>query len=71
MTDVQKNIHTHIHTHAHTLRTELDHIVVAATTLAEGRAWARECLGVDAVGGGKHDGLATHNTLLKIGRAHV
>ena len=49
-----------------TLRTELDHIVVAAKTLDEGRAWAQETLGVDAVGGGKHDGLATHNTLLKL-----
>jgi Glyoxalase-like domain len=46
--------------------TELDHLVVAATTLDEGRAWARETLGVDPVGGGKHDGLATHNTLLKL-----
>ena len=48
------------------LRTELDHIVVAAKTLDEGRTWARETLGVDPVGGGKHDGLATHNTLLKL-----
>ena len=48
------------------IRTELDHIVVAAKTLDEGRAWARETLGVDAIGGGKHDGLATHNTLLKL-----
>ncbi len=46
--------------------TELDHIVVAAKTLDEGRAWATETLGVDPVGGGKHDGLATHNTLLKL-----
>ena len=46
--------------------TELDHIVVAARTLDEGRAWARETVGVEAVGGGKHDGLATHNTLLKL-----
>ncbi len=46
---------------------ELDHLVVAARTLDEGRAWAREALGVDAVGGGKHDGLATHNTLLALG----
>ncbi len=46
--------------------TELDHIVVAARTLQEGRVWARETLGVEAVGGGKHDGLATHNTLLKL-----
>ena len=49
------------------IRTELDHIVVAAKTLDVGRAWARETLGVDAVGGGKHDRLATHNTLLKLG----
>ena len=49
-----------------TISTELDHIVVAAKTLDAGRAWAREVLGVEAVGGGKHDGLATHNTLLKL-----
>ena len=48
------------------MNTELDHLVVAANTLDEGRAWARETLGVDAVGGGKHDGLATHNTLVKL-----
>ena len=48
------------------IRTELDHIVVAAQTLDIGRAWARETLGVDPVGGGNHDGLATHNTLLKL-----
>ena len=46
--------------------TELDHIVIAARTLDEGRAWAREALGIEPVGGGKHDGLATHNTLLKL-----
>ncbi len=48
------------------ISTELDHIVVAVRTLDEGRAWARETLGVAPVGGGKHDGLATHNTLLKL-----
>ena len=48
------------------LATELDHIVIAARTLDEGRAWARETLGVEPVGGGKHDGLATHNTLMKL-----
>jgi hypothetical protein len=46
--------------------TELDHIVIAARTLDEGREWARQTLGVEPVGGGKHDGLATHNTLLKL-----
>ena len=48
------------------LASEFDHLVVAAQTLDEGRAWARETLGVEAVGGGKHDGLATHNTLIKL-----
>lgn len=48
------------------LRTELDHIVVAAKSLDAGRAWARDALGVDPVGGGKHPGLATHNALLKL-----
>jgi hypothetical protein len=46
--------------------TELDHLVVAANSLDEGRAWARETLGVAAEGGGRHDGLATHNTLIKL-----
>ncbi len=48
------------------MASEFDHLVVAAQTLHEGRAWARETLGVEAVGGGKHDGLATHNTLIKL-----
>lgn len=48
------------------ITTELDHIVIAARTLDEGRVWARETLGVETVGGGRHDGLATHNTLLKL-----
>jgi len=48
------------------ITTALDHLVVAANNLDEGRAWARETLGVEAVGGGKHDGLATHNTLVKL-----
>jgi Glyoxalase-like domain len=53
-----------------TMKTELDHIVVAAKTLDEGRAWAREVLGVEASGGGKHAGLATHNTLIGLNARH-
>lgn len=49
--------------------TTLDHIVVAARTLAEGRAWCEQTLGVAATGGGKHAGLATHNALLRLGDA--
>lgn len=49
--------------------TSLDHLVVAARSLDEGRAWCRETLGVEAAGGGQHAGLATHNTLLRLGEA--
>ena len=49
-----------------TITTELDHLVVAANHLDEGRAWARETLGVEAASGGKHEGLATHNALIKL-----
>jgi Glyoxalase-like domain len=52
------------------MKTELDHIVVAAETLDDGRAWAREVLGVEASGGGKHTGLATHNTLIGLNARH-
>lgn len=48
----------------------LDHLVVAARTLEEGRQWCRDALGVDAAGGGKHAGLATHNALLRLGAAN-
>jgi len=49
------------------IETTLDHIVVAAATLDEGRRWCRDTLGVEPSGGGRHDGLATHNTLLRLG----
>ena len=48
------------------ITTELDHLVVAANNLDEGHAWARDTLGVEASAGGKHEGLATHNTLVKL-----
>jgi hypothetical protein len=48
------------------IATELDHIVIAAKSLDEGRAWAGETLGVAPVGGGRHEGLATHNALLRL-----
>ncbi len=57
-------------TGARLLTTTLDHLVVAARTLEEGRAWCRDALGVDAAGGGKHAGLATHNALLRLGAAN-
>lgn len=45
----------------------LDHLVVAAATLAQGRSWAEEELGVPLEGGGRHDAFGTHNALLRLG----
>lgn len=42
----------------------LDHLVVAARTLDEGAHWLRERAGVDAVPGGRHERMGTHNRLL-------
>ena len=45
---------------------ELDHLVVAARTLDEGAAWVEARLGVAPVAGGKHEGMGTHNRLLRL-----
>ena len=50
-------------------RTTLDHIVVAANTLAEGAAWCEETFGVAAETGGRHAAMGTHNLLLAISSA--
>jgi Glyoxalase-like domain len=47
---------------------ELDHLVVAADTLAQGTAYIAGLLGVEPTGGGKHDLLGTHNQVLKLER---
>ena len=46
--------------------TEVDHLVVAAATLAQGVAWCEATLGVTPGPGGKHPLMGTHNRLLKI-----
>lgn len=50
--------------HAHTAH--LDHLVVAARTLAEGVAWCEATLGVVPGPGGAHPLMGTHNRLLNI-----
>lgn len=45
---------------------EVDHLVVAANTLDEGRAWCERVLGVSPQPGGKHALMGTHNLLLNI-----
>lgn len=45
----------------------LDHLVVAARTLAEGRAWLESHLGCAMQEGGQHTMFGTHNALLSLG----
>lgn len=44
----------------------LDHLVIAASTLAEGVAWCETTLGVIPSLGGEHALFGTHNRLLKL-----
>lgn len=45
---------------------ELDHLVIAAASLAEGAAWCEATLGVVPGPGGTHPLMATHNRLLNV-----
>ena len=47
-------------------RFELDHLVVAANSLAAGRDWCEATFGVSPQTGGKHPSMATHNLLLSL-----
>lgn len=49
----------------------LDHIVVAAASLAAGRAWLEARLGVPAQGGGRHLQMGTHNALWGLGASYL
>ena len=45
---------------------QVDHLVVAATSLAEGVAWCESTLGITPGPGGEHPLMGTHNRLFKI-----
>jgi Glyoxalase-like domain len=45
----------------------LDHLVVVAPTLEEGKIWVESLLGSEMRPGGRHNELGTHNALLRIG----
>ena len=47
--------------------TAIDHLVVAAATLAQGCDWVESGLGVRPQPGGRHVAMGTHNALLRIG----
>lgn len=44
----------------------IDHLVIAAPTLAEGVAWCEQSLGLTPGPGGQHALFATHNRLLRL-----
>lgn len=46
--------------------TRVDHLVVAADTLAAGVAWCEATLGVAPAPGGEHPLMGTHNRLLRV-----
>ena len=48
---------------------DVDHLVIAAASLAEGVAWCEATLGVTPEPGGEHPLMGTHNRLLCIGTA--
>jgi hypothetical protein len=45
----------------------VDHLVVAAASLAEGAEWVTDRLGVPTEPGGEHLAFGTHNRLLSLG----
>lgn len=49
----------------------LDHIAVAAGTLAEGVAWVEDRLGIAMAGGGQHPRMGTHNRLAGMGELYL
>ena len=51
------------------LQTNIDHLVVAARSLAEGTAWCEATLGITPQAGGEHEQFGTHNRLFKIATA--
>ncbi len=52
---------------AERMKTGLDHLVVAADTLARGIDHVEALLGVRATTGGKHAAQSTHNALIRLG----
>lgn len=48
----------------------LDHLVVAAADLAEGRRWVEARVGVAMDDGGRHATFGTHNAVLSLGPDH-
>lgn len=48
------------------MKTQVDHLVVMASTLEEGVQWCENTLGITPSAGGEHEKYGTHNRLFKI-----
>lgn len=48
------------------MTSQIDHLVVMASTLDEGVAWCEATLGITPAAGGEHEKYGTHNRLFKI-----
>jgi hypothetical protein len=48
------------------MKSQIDHLVVAAQSLQQGVEWCESVLGVTPANGGEHEKYGTHNRLLKI-----
>jgi hypothetical protein len=48
------------------MKTQIDHLVVAAATLEQGVQWCEATLGITPAAGGEHEKYGTHNRLFKI-----
>ncbi len=46
--------------------TQLDHLVIAAASLAQGAAWAKDTLGIEVPYGGEHPQMGTHNLVMTL-----
>ena len=51
------------------MSTQVDHLVIAATSLAEGVAWCESTLGITPGPGGEHPLMGTYNRLFKVASA--
>ena len=48
------------------MKSQIDHLVVAAHSLQQGVEWCEATLGITAAAGGEHEKYGTHNRLFKI-----
>ena len=49
-----------------TLQSQVDHLVIAATTLDAGIAWCRDTFGFEPASGGEHPLMGTHNRVFRV-----